>query len=60
MQGLQIANQKVGSDERWIQALDWMVNFYDNYVGDFEIANALMKPPNLRVWDSHLLQVAQQ
>ncbi|MEM7134091.1 MAG: extracellular solute-binding protein [Chloroflexota bacterium] len=30
----------LADDERWIQALDWMVNFYDNYVGDFEIANA--------------------
>ncbi|MBV7338113.1 extracellular solute-binding protein [Chloroflexi bacterium TSY] len=30
----------LADDERWIQALQWMVDFYDNYVGDFEIANA--------------------
>jgi ABC-type glycerol-3-phosphate transport system substrate-binding protein len=27
-------------DERWVEALDWMVNFYDKYVGSFELANA--------------------
>lgn len=27
-------------DQRWIDTLTWMVNFYDNYVGDFEMANA--------------------
>ncbi|HRW11205.1 MAG TPA: extracellular solute-binding protein [Caldilineaceae bacterium] len=27
-------------DQRWIDALQWMVNFYDKNVGDFEIANA--------------------
>jgi len=27
-------------DERWIYALDWMVDFYDKYVGSFELANA--------------------
>ena len=27
-------------DPRWAEALDWMVNFYDKYVGSFEIANA--------------------
>ena len=27
-------------DQRWIDTLTWMVNFYDNYVGDFELANA--------------------
>ncbi|MEM7029490.1 MAG: extracellular solute-binding protein [Chloroflexota bacterium] len=30
----------LADDERWVEALDWMVNFYDNYVGDFELANA--------------------
>jgi multiple sugar transport system substrate-binding protein len=27
-------------DDRWVEALDWMVNFYDKYVGSFELANA--------------------
>lgn len=27
-------------DERWTYALDWMVNFYDKYIGSFELANA--------------------
>ncbi len=27
-------------DPRWAEALDWMVKFYDKYVGSFEIANA--------------------
>jgi ABC-type glycerol-3-phosphate transport system substrate-binding protein len=27
-------------DPKWVETLDWMVNFYDNYVGDFELANA--------------------
>ena len=27
-------------DQRWIDALQWMVEFYDKNVGDFEIANA--------------------
>jgi ABC-type glycerol-3-phosphate transport system substrate-binding protein len=27
-------------DKRWVDALDWMVKFYDNYVGTFELANA--------------------
>ena len=27
-------------DQKWIDTLTWMVNFYDNYVGDFEMANA--------------------
>jgi multiple sugar transport system substrate-binding protein len=26
-------------DPRWISMLEWMVDFYDNYVGDFELAN---------------------
>ena len=27
-------------DEKWVEALDWMVRFYDNHVGTFELANA--------------------
>ncbi len=27
-------------DERWIYTMDWMVDFYDQYIGDFELANA--------------------
>jgi multiple sugar transport system substrate-binding protein len=27
-------------DPRWTEALQWMVDFYDNYIGDFELANA--------------------
>jgi ABC-type glycerol-3-phosphate transport system substrate-binding protein len=27
-------------DDRWVEALDWMVRFYDKYVGSFELANA--------------------
>lgn len=27
-------------DDRWVQVVDWMVKFYDEYVGSFEIANA--------------------
>ena len=27
-------------DPRWAEALDWMVNFYDSYIGEFELANA--------------------
>lgn len=27
-------------DAKWVETLDWMVNFYDKYVGDFELANA--------------------
>jgi multiple sugar transport system substrate-binding protein len=27
-------------DVRWIETLQWLVNFYDKNVGDFEIANA--------------------
>jgi len=26
-------------DPRWISMLEWMVDFYDNYVGDYEMAN---------------------
>jgi ABC-type glycerol-3-phosphate transport system substrate-binding protein len=27
-------------DPKWVETLTWLVNFYDNYVGDFEVANA--------------------
>lgn len=27
-------------DARWVDALQWMVNFYDNHIGSFEVANA--------------------
>jgi multiple sugar transport system substrate-binding protein len=27
-------------DPRWVEALDWLVNFYDKYLGSFEIASA--------------------
>jgi multiple sugar transport system substrate-binding protein len=27
-------------DQRWIDALEWLVNFYDNHIGSFELANA--------------------
>ncbi|MHB1295036.1 MAG: extracellular solute-binding protein [Anaerolineae bacterium] len=27
-------------DQKWIDALDWMIKFYDNYVGSFELANS--------------------
>ncbi|MDI7277598.1 MAG: extracellular solute-binding protein, partial [Anaerolineae bacterium] len=27
-------------DPRWVEALTWMVSFYDKYVGSFELANA--------------------
>lgn len=27
-------------DPRWAEAIDWMVQFYDKYVGSFELANA--------------------
>ncbi|MBE0696968.1 MAG: extracellular solute-binding protein [Anaerolineaceae bacterium] len=27
-------------DPRWAEALDWMVQFYDKYVGTFELANS--------------------
>lgn len=27
-------------DPRWAEALDWMVQFYDKYVGSFELSNA--------------------
>lgn len=27
-------------DPRWVEALDWLVSFYDQYIGSFELANA--------------------
>ncbi|RIK37002.1 MAG: hypothetical protein DCC55_25610 [Chloroflexi bacterium] len=27
-------------DPKWVETLEWMVNFYDNHVGDFELANS--------------------
>jgi len=27
-------------DPKWIEALQWMINFYDNYIGTFELATA--------------------
>ena len=33
-------------DPKWIEVLTWLVNFYDNYVGDFEAANAFQQSVN--------------
>ena len=30
-------------DQLWIDTLQWMVDFYDNYVGDFELANSFQQ-----------------
>ncbi len=30
-------------DPIWVEVLTWLVNFYDNYVGDFEMANAFQQ-----------------
>ncbi|MGC9360775.1 MAG: ABC transporter substrate-binding protein [Anaerolineae bacterium] len=27
------------TDPRWVETLQWLVDFYDSYVGDFELAN---------------------
>ena len=33
-------------DPKWVETLDWMVKFYDKYVGDFETANAFSQALN--------------
>ncbi|MEZ4869371.1 MAG: extracellular solute-binding protein [Caldilineaceae bacterium] len=30
----------LADDPKWVETLEWMTNFYDKYVGDFETANA--------------------
>ena len=37
-------------DQLWIDTLQWMVSFYDNYVGDFELANSFQQGIQSAAW----------